>query len=242
LRKPRVLQSISDCDSDYAKDESDRKSISGQINTLGGMTTNWTSKKQNTVSLLSSSAAEYQALSECVQESVFTQNLIEELTGKRKPAIIYEDNLGTIFLVKNQQVSSRTKHIDIRHHHYMRDLQDNKALDVRFKRSENNSADIMTKNTTREVLDKHTHQISNSTLPFWKEDVKEDSSVTEFTKSQSLAASTVTTSPGDSSISTNTVKSRTSKQPLEKRAGSQAACVLSHGTRSNGRKHCTSLT
>jgi hypothetical protein len=56
LRKPRVLLSISDCDSDYAKDENDRKSISGLINTLGGMTTNWTSKKQNTVSLSSSEA------------------------------------------------------------------------------------------------------------------------------------------------------------------------------------------
>ena len=224
LRKPRVLQSISDCDSDYTKDKNDRKSISGWINTLGRMTTNWTSKKQNTVSL-SSSEAEYQALSECVKESVFTQNLVEELTGKRKPAIIYKDNLGTIFLVKNQQVSSRTKHIDIRHH-YMRDLQDSKALDVRFKRSENNSADIMTKNTSREIHDKHTKQIRNGTLPFWKEDVKQDSSVTEFTKSQSLAASTVTTSPGDSSISTDSVKSRTSKQPLEQRAGGRAACVL----------------
>jgi hypothetical protein len=109
----------------------------------------------------------------------------------------------------------------------MRDLQDNRALDARFKRSENNSADIMvTKNTTREVHDKHTQQIRNSTFPFWKEYVKQNSSVTEFTKSQSLAASTATTSPGDSSISIDSVKSRTSKQPLEKRAGSQAACVL----------------
>jgi hypothetical protein len=151
--------------------------------------------------------------------------LVEELTGKRKPAIIYEDNLGTIFLVKNKQVSSRTKHIDV-WHNYMRDLQDNKALDVRFKRSENNSADIMTKNTTRDVHDKHTQQIRNCTLPFWKEDVKQDSSVPEFTKSRSLAASTVTTSPRDSSISTDPVKSRTSKQSLERKAGGQAACVL----------------
>jgi hypothetical protein len=56
--------------------------------------------------------------------------------------------------------------------------------------------------------------------------VKQDSSVTEFTKSQSPAASTVTTSPGDSNTSTDSVKPRTSKQPLEKRAGGQAACVL----------------
>ena len=144
------------------------------------MTTNWTSKKQQTVSL-SSSEAEYQALSECVQESVFTQNLVEELTGVRKPAIIYEDNLGTIFLVKNQQVSSRTKHIDIRRH-FMRDLQEKKDLDVRFKRSENNSADIMTKNTKRDIHDKHSKSIRKCTLEFWKEDVKQDSSVTEFTQ------------------------------------------------------------
>jgi hypothetical protein len=147
------------------------------------MATNWTSKKRHTVSL-SSSEAEYQVLSECVQEAVFTQNLVEKLTGQKKPAIIYEDNLGTIFpfLVKNQQVSSRTKHIDTRHH-FTRDLQDKKELDVRFKRSENNSADIMTKNTTRDVHDKHTQQVRDGTLPFWKEDVKQDGSMTEFTNS-----------------------------------------------------------
>jgi hypothetical protein len=50
--------------------------------------------------------------------------------------------------------------------------------------------------------------------------------LTEFTKSQSLAPSTATTSPGDSSISTGSVKSRMSKQPLEKRPGGQTACIL----------------
>ena len=63
FRRPRELRSISYCDSDYAKDENDRKSISGRINTVGGMITNWTSKKQGTVSL-SSTEAEYQSLRE----------------------------------------------------------------------------------------------------------------------------------------------------------------------------------
>jgi hypothetical protein len=158
-----VLLSNSDCDLDYTKDEDDRRRISGLIKTLGGMTTSWTSTKQHTVSL-SRSEAEYQALSECVQEAVFTKNLVEELTVQRKPAIIYEDSLGTIFLVKNQQVSARTKHIDIRHH-FMRDLQGKKELDVRFKRSEKNSADIMTKNTPRDTHDKHTQQVRHGALP-----------------------------------------------------------------------------
>jgi hypothetical protein len=92
------------------------------------MITNWTSKKQQSISL-SSLEAEYQALSVCTQEAVFTRNLVEELPGQNKPALIYEDNLGTIFLFKDQQVSSRSKHIDVRHH-FMRDLQDRKELDV----------------------------------------------------------------------------------------------------------------
>jgi hypothetical protein len=56
LRKSRVLQSISDCDLEYTKDENDRRGVSGWINNLGGMTTNWTSKKQHMISLSSSEA------------------------------------------------------------------------------------------------------------------------------------------------------------------------------------------
>jgi hypothetical protein len=115
-----------------------------------------------------------------VQEAVFTQNLLMELTGERKPAIIYEDSLaGAIFLVKNQQVSARTIHID-RRRHFMRELQAKKDLDVRFKRSEENSADIMTMNTTRDIQEKHTKRIRNGTLAFWKEDVTQVRSVMEF--------------------------------------------------------------
>jgi hypothetical protein len=91
------------------------------MNTIGGMITNWTSNKQQTVSL-SSSEEEYQALSECVQEATFTQSLLKEQIGKKTTSIIYEDNLEVIYLVKNMQVSARTKHIDIRHH-LMRELQ-----------------------------------------------------------------------------------------------------------------------
>jgi hypothetical protein len=113
----------------------------------------------------------------------------------------------------------------------MRDLQDKKELDVRFKRSENNSADIMTKNTMRDVNDKHTHQVRDGTLPFWKEDVKQDVSMTEFTISQinteSRISSPASSGPTSSSNTTSgTVKSRMAKQPLESKAGGQSACTL----------------
>ena len=57
------------------------------MNTVGGMITNWASKKQETVSL-SSTEAEYQALSECAQEAMFTRNLIEEITKEQQPTAI----------------------------------------------------------------------------------------------------------------------------------------------------------
>jgi hypothetical protein len=107
---------------------------------------------------------------------MFTQSLIYELTGERVPAIIYEDNIGAIYFVKNQQVSARTKHIDVRHH-YLRDLHENGRLEVRFKRSEDNSADIMTKNTPKAIHFQHTKRIRSATSTCWGEDVKSDVSV-----------------------------------------------------------------
>jgi hypothetical protein len=86
MRKPRELRSISNCDSDYGKDENDRKSISGRINTLGGMVTNWSSKKQNTVSL-SSTEAEYQAVKSDPSVTMFDKterNIGDKVNGQGK--------------------------------------------------------------------------------------------------------------------------------------------------------------
>jgi hypothetical protein len=110
---------------------------------------------------------------------MFTQNLLEEITGTKLMAIIYEDNLGAIYLTRNQQVSARTKHIDIRHH-YMRDLLGEKRMDVRFLKSGNNSSDICTKNTPRDIHETHTEKIKDGILDCWKEDVKTDASVKQF--------------------------------------------------------------
>ena len=102
-------------DSYYASNLEDRFSLSGYVNTIGGMITNWMSKTQKVVTL-SITEAEYVALTLCCQETMFQNNLLEELGVVKKPGWIYEDNTGAIFLVENSQVSIRTKHIDIRCH------------------------------------------------------------------------------------------------------------------------------
>jgi hypothetical protein len=102
-------------------------------------------------------------------------------------------------------------------------------LDVRFKSSENHSADIMTKNATKDIHDKHIKQIRHVSLPFWKQDVKQDSSATEFTHSQMGTKYSPVHSSTNSSHSL-LCKSRTSKEPLEpseSEAGSQSTSGVS---------------
>ena len=116
------------------------------------------------------------------QDVVFQTMLLEEITGVRKPAILLEDNTGAIFLVKNQQVGARTKHIDVRHH-FIRELHEDGSLIVKYTESEDNEADIMTKNVVVLLLKKHTENVRNGTMfcyekwdeiiaEDWREDVK----------------------------------------------------------------------
>ena len=51
FRKPFKLRAISQTDSNYAADSSERKSISGHLHTIGGMVTNWLSHKQKIVTM-----------------------------------------------------------------------------------------------------------------------------------------------------------------------------------------------
>ena len=101
IRKPRELRFIGWSDSDYAKAK-DRKSITGNITTLGGSPVHGSSKGQNCV-CLSSTEAEYVALSTLAQEIRFGQQLLDEIAEDehKYSGIIYEDNLGAMFLSHN---------------------------------------------------------------------------------------------------------------------------------------------
>ena len=76
----------------------------------------WKSKKQGSTTL-SSTEAEYVALSQCACEMKFMMMLLKELRVKLKlPIMLREDNTGGIFLTNNDVMSQITNHIDTRHH------------------------------------------------------------------------------------------------------------------------------
>jgi hypothetical protein len=159
LMKPRDFKVYAYVDSNYATNKETRKSVTGYFVTIGGCLVAAASKTQPSVTL-SSTEAEYIAASMCATEIKFIQMLLEELmpTVETRPATLFEDNTGAIFLMENQAVGNRTKHIDIRWHH-LRSLMrgENPRLQVVFTRSENNFADLATKNVTENV---HTHLAS----------------------------------------------------------------------------------
>ena len=61
-------------------------------------------------------------VSGATQEVIYLRVLLKDLGyEQKKPTLIYQDNQGSVAMLKNAVVSRRTKHIDIRYH-YIKDM------------------------------------------------------------------------------------------------------------------------
>lgn len=65
-------------DADWAGDQDDRKSCSGNLHVLAGGPVSWFSKKQTSVAL-STMEAEYITISETTKETIHLRRLIKEM-------------------------------------------------------------------------------------------------------------------------------------------------------------------
>jgi hypothetical protein len=76
----------------------------------------WASNKQSIVAL-SSTEAEYLAVTNAAKEAIWLRNLLTELGYRQhQPTPLFEDNQSCIALAKNPVFHARTKHFDIRVH------------------------------------------------------------------------------------------------------------------------------
>ncbi|CAL8095938.1 unnamed protein product [Orchesella dallaii] len=136
-------------DSDYAGDRNDRKSTSGYVFFLNEAPISWRSCKQDGISL-STTEAEYKALSSGAKEAAWIRRLVEELGYEQpEPTEIFVDNQSAIRLSKNPEFHNRSKHIEVRFHH-VRNLIEEKQIDVSYVPTENQLADGLTKPLMRE--------------------------------------------------------------------------------------------
>jgi hypothetical protein len=131
-------------DADWGNCPNDRKSYTGYCFIFCGSSITWESRKQCTVAL-SSTEAEYMALSDATKEGIYLRKLLNELCDENIEKVsILTDNTGSIKLAENPIFHKRTKHIDIRHH-FIRDALKNGIINVNFVSTEDMGADILTK-------------------------------------------------------------------------------------------------
>jgi hypothetical protein len=131
-------------DSDHAGDKDTRRSTTGYIFYLFGGPISWNCKTQPTVAL-SSTEAEYMALSSSAQEAIWLIGILNSLgINNHETVTLFCDNQGSIKLAKNPTNHSRTKHIDIRHH-FIREAVDSKKIQLEYINTKENLADMLTK-------------------------------------------------------------------------------------------------
>jgi hypothetical protein len=145
-------------DSNFAEDKESRCSVYGYVLYFCGAPIATKSKLGRSVTQ-SSTEAEYFAISEVAKEILFTKQLLDTIGIEIElPIIIRVDNVGAIFLANNFSVSQRTKHIDIRAH-FVREYIEDDILKLLFIRSEDNDADIFTKNLSEDTFNKHSDKM-----------------------------------------------------------------------------------
>jgi ribonuclease HI len=137
-------------DADWAGDSDNRRSTTGYVFRLGNGAISWNSRRQPTVAL-SSTEAEYMALTEAAKEAIWLKKLLSKLGyySLKNPFHIFSDNQGAIDLGRNPIHHSRTKHIDIRHH-FIREQIQAKEMEVEHCGTDEMIADVLTKGLAKQ--------------------------------------------------------------------------------------------
>ncbi|KAL2231740.1 UNVERIFIED_CONTAM: Retrovirus-related Pol polyprotein from transposon TNT 1-94 [Sesamum indicum] len=139
----RYLRGTKDRALVFGSDYDKRRSTTGYVFTYGGTAVSWVSKLQKVVTL-STTEAEYVAVTEAAKELIWLQHLLGELGKPQADVILHSDSQSAIHLAKNPAFHSRTKHIEIKYH-FIRQLLEKKALQLEKIQGEKNPADMLTK-------------------------------------------------------------------------------------------------
>ena len=135
--------SVGYVDSDYAGDLDKRRSTTGYVFTMAGGPVSWRSTLQSTVAL-STTEAEYMAVTEAFKEAIWLHGLINDLGISQEHIRVFCDSQNSIYLAKNSVHHARTKHIDVRFH-FVREILNEGDILLEKISTADNPADMMTK-------------------------------------------------------------------------------------------------
>ncbi|GKA01962.1 retrovirus-related pol polyprotein from transposon TNT 1-94 [Tanacetum coccineum] len=138
-------------DADHAGCQDTRRSTSGSIQLLGDRLVSWLSKRRKSAAI-SSTEAEYIALSGCCAQVLWMRSQLTDYGFGFNKIPMYCDNKSAIALCCNNVQHSRSKHIDIRFH-FIKEHVENGVIELYFINTEYQLADIFTKALGRERIE-----------------------------------------------------------------------------------------
>ncbi|KAI0993507.1 Retrovirus-related Pol polyprotein from transposon, partial [Podosphaera aphanis] len=143
-------------DASYADDPHTRRSTSGYVLRLGDAAISWSRKQQRSVAL-STTEAEYMAMSLAARQITWTKFGLTQLRQKFE-TVLYTDNSGAQELARNPRIHGRSKHIDV-HYHYVREKFNEGDFELLHVKSANNLADLLTKALPKPAHHRLSHHI-----------------------------------------------------------------------------------
>jgi Reverse transcriptase (RNA-dependent DNA polymerase) len=156
------------CDADFSgnwnasiaeDDPSTARSRTGYIIFYDGCPVIWSSRLQTEIAL-SSTESVYISLSQALREVIPLMRLIKELHNAgfdvphSTPEVhckVFEDNSGALIMAQSPKIRPRTKHINIKYHHF-RQAVENKDISIHKIDTKDQLADILTKPLTSDLF------------------------------------------------------------------------------------------
>eukprot|EP00956_Cyclotella_meneghiniana_P028259 scaffold65189_cov41-Cyclotella_meneghiniana.AAC.1 len=159
------------CDADFAGnwlkflahlDPSTAKSRSGWVVFYVKCPIIWASKLQTQVAL-STTEAEYIAMSSALRDVIPVMELLKEMRELGHPVIcteptvyckVFEDNSGALELARLPKLRPRTKHINVCYHHFREHVR-NGLIKILHVSTDDQTADVLTKPLAQNIFTKH---------------------------------------------------------------------------------------
>jgi len=139
--KQTDLTGYTDADGSMAED---RHAISGYAFLINGGTVSWSAKRQEIIAL-STTEAEYVAITHAAKEALWLRSLIFQIFGiELTPTTLFSDNKSAIKLTKDHMYHACMKHIDIQYH-FIRYTVEEGSIHIVFCPTDNMVADALTK-------------------------------------------------------------------------------------------------
>nr|GFA31844.1 retrovirus-related Pol polyprotein from transposon TNT 1-94 [Tanacetum cinerariifolium] len=138
-------------DADHIGCQDTRRSTSGSLQFLRDRLISWSSKRQKS-DAISSTEAEYIALSGCCAQILWMRSQLSDYGLGFNKIPMYCDNKSAIALWCNNVQHSRSNHIDIRFH-FIKEYVENGVIELYFVNTEYQLEDIFTKALGRERIE-----------------------------------------------------------------------------------------